>query len=277
MLNEFWSLRSPTLPTRSRLYSLAPMGIGSAQVESVTSYMMRLAEAHAVTPGALIRMEIFPRLPASPKRLSCAALHSLNGLSRCFALWVSILESLTARNDLHTLTLLPWQGVFASDGVSRRYRAWCPRCYEERRLHEDVVYDSLLGTLASVSVCTRHEISLEEFCPYCEKRSIQLSARARPGFCVHCNRWLGIALPLPQLDAPEQDMTSRLQVARAVGDLISMGATESQIQSDHVHLRPNIQWAISDLTHGNRLFSPSQANIRLVNWSCPSSRNEIHL
>ena len=48
MFYELWSLTPPTLPARSRLSSLAPMGIGSALVESVTSYMMRLAEAHSV-------------------------------------------------------------------------------------------------------------------------------------------------------------------------------------------------------------------------------------
>ena len=45
---ELWSIALPTMPARSRLYSLAPMGVGSAQVESVTSYVMRLANAHAV-------------------------------------------------------------------------------------------------------------------------------------------------------------------------------------------------------------------------------------
>ena len=60
---DLWSLALPTLPPRSRLYSLAPMGIGTSQVESLTSYVMRLAEAHAVSPGTLIRQEIFPNLP----------------------------------------------------------------------------------------------------------------------------------------------------------------------------------------------------------------------
>ena len=137
---ELWRIASPTLPPRSRLYSLAPIGIGSFQVEGVTSYMMRIADAHAVSPGTLIREEICPHLTACPKRLSFAALHSLNGSGPCFVQWVEILESLTARNDLRALTLLPWRGVLSGDGVLRRYRAWCPRCYEECRDHESAVY-----------------------------------------------------------------------------------------------------------------------------------------
>ena len=95
MAYELWSIAPPNLPARSRLYSLLPMGIGSALVESLTSYMMRLAEAHAVSPGTLVRQEVFPNLAVSPKRLSHASLHSLNGLSPCFARWVRILEELT--------------------------------------------------------------------------------------------------------------------------------------------------------------------------------------
>jgi hypothetical protein len=71
---ELWNIAMPRLPARSRLYSLAPIGIGSPLVESVTSYLMRLAEAHAVSPGNLVRTEIFPRLAQHPKRLGCASI-----------------------------------------------------------------------------------------------------------------------------------------------------------------------------------------------------------
>ena len=103
---DLWSLALPTLPHRSRLYSLAPMGIGTSQVESLTSYVMRLAEAHAVSPGTLIRQEIFPNLPLTPKRPTFGGVHSLNGMGSCFEQWVSLLEQLTARRDLRQLTLL---------------------------------------------------------------------------------------------------------------------------------------------------------------------------
>ena len=63
---ELWSIALPTMPARSRLYSLAPMGVGSAQVESVTSYVMRLANAHAVFPGTLVRAEISPNWLCAP-------------------------------------------------------------------------------------------------------------------------------------------------------------------------------------------------------------------
>ena len=41
-------------PPRSRLYSLEPIGVGTAMVESLTGYVARLAEAHSVSAGDLV-------------------------------------------------------------------------------------------------------------------------------------------------------------------------------------------------------------------------------
>ena len=264
---ELWSIALPTMPARSRLYSLAPMGVGSAQVESVTSYVMRLANAHAVFPGTLVRAEISPNLAVCPKRLGYAALHSLNGLGPCFVQWVEILERLTARDDLRALTLLPWRRVLAADRVLRRYRAWCPYCYRERRDQEHTVYDSLLWMLAVVAFCPRHEAPLAEFCPHCEKRSLPLSARGRPGFCSHCDRWLGTDLPLLIPDELGQSPQSRFLIAREIGDLLSIGAAQNQ--PVHSQLAYNVQRAIADWAHGNRLLFCRIAGINertLIEW-----------
>ena len=67
MAYELWSIAPPNLPTRSRLYSLLPMGIGIALVESLTSYMMRLAEAHAVSPGTLVRQASVSQFSCEPE------------------------------------------------------------------------------------------------------------------------------------------------------------------------------------------------------------------
>lgn len=264
---ELWRIAPPTLPPRSRLYSLVPMGMGNSLVESVISYMIRIADAHAASPGTLIREEILPRLTACPKRLSFAALHSLNGLGPCFAQWVEILEILTARGDLRALTLLPWRGVLAADGVLRRFRSWCPRCYQERRDHESTVYDSLLWMLAPVTVCPRHEIPLLEYCPHCGKRSLPLSARGRCGFCSHCDGWLGTNLPAPSADELGPSLESCLYTARDVGDLLSIGVVQNR--PIHSHLADNIQRGIANWTYGNRLLFCRIAGINertLIAW-----------
>jgi len=59
------------------------MAIGTSRVETLTSYMMRLAEAHTVSVRTLIQREIFPNLSTSPKNTHFSGLGSLNGMGTC--------------------------------------------------------------------------------------------------------------------------------------------------------------------------------------------------
>src|SRR5260370_16511992 len=79
------------MPSRSRLYCLAPIGRGTSSVESLTSYIHRLAWAYRVTPRTLVSLEIIPhlrephQLRASPLRLGSfgrGTSMSLNGTSK---------------------------------------------------------------------------------------------------------------------------------------------------------------------------------------------------
>ena len=40
--------------TRSVLYNILPIGMGTMEVESLTSYIARIADAHGVATGTLI-------------------------------------------------------------------------------------------------------------------------------------------------------------------------------------------------------------------------------
>ena len=59
---EGWDLTETDIPRRSRLFSVAPIGVGTAGVESLTGYVARLAEAHAVTTSTLVSALFVPRL-----------------------------------------------------------------------------------------------------------------------------------------------------------------------------------------------------------------------
>lgn len=62
MTYEKCELDQPVFRPRTRLYSLEPIGMGSPFVESLTSYITRLAEAHTVSPGILLAKELWPRV-----------------------------------------------------------------------------------------------------------------------------------------------------------------------------------------------------------------------
>jgi hypothetical protein len=126
---EMWEVTVPTIPARSRLYPLEPIGMGTPQVESLSSYLARLAEGHSVLLSKLVRREILPCFGRPHLRGNITAFwmnyaRAMNGLSRWAKDLVQVLEELTKQPDLHLLTLLPWSEVLNGRGLLRRNRAW---------------------------------------------------------------------------------------------------------------------------------------------------------
>ena len=73
MLFDCWDCTAADMPPRSRLYSLKPIGIGTPFVESITGYVSRLADAHAVSVAELVGRELFSldRNQCGPSDPSC--------------------------------------------------------------------------------------------------------------------------------------------------------------------------------------------------------------
>ena len=59
---ETWDLTLPTHALHSRLYALEPLGVGTFNTESLTSYTARLAEDHSVSLRTLVIQELLPLL-----------------------------------------------------------------------------------------------------------------------------------------------------------------------------------------------------------------------
>lgn len=232
-LYELWDLTPPTMPPRSRLYHLPPIGLGTPYVESLTGFIARLAEAHSVSPRALILRELVPLLRST--RLSApmigglssfwwAEARALNGTRTQAQDWVQVLETLTLRNDLRFLTFLPWAEVLDSKKLLRRTRAWCPACYGEWRAASQVVYDPLLWAVAAVTACPRHHRRLRLQCEGCGRLLPTLASRARSGHCPHCDRWLGAPPEGARgLNAAlgAAELASQMAVVEAIGAMVA--------------------------------------------------------
>jgi hypothetical protein len=108
-LFDCWDCTAVDLPPRSRLYSLNPIGIGTSFVESVTGYVSRLADAHAVSVADLVGRELSlvgskPVRPFGPfvPRNTTTGPHGFrgravagNGLGETAKRWVGALERAT--------------------------------------------------------------------------------------------------------------------------------------------------------------------------------------
>ena len=89
------------------------------------------------------------------------------------------------------MTLLPLKDVLTDKRLLRKVRAWCPRCYEDWNQEGKPIYEPLLWSMNVVTACLPHKRLLQNECINCNKQFPALSYNSRPGFCRHCNLWLG--------------------------------------------------------------------------------------
>jgi hypothetical protein len=232
---DSWDVTPPKVSSRSLLFHLKPVGIGTLLSESFTGYIARLARQHYTSVAALFDHCLAPASNKSylnlknQKYLSGAfgrfspATRSLNGLGATANDWVILLESLTKQSGLRYLTMLRWQNVLSEKSLCRFFRAWCPFCYEEQR-ESGVVYDCLLWTLSTVEICPIHKRALTDRCPHCHRQLNPLSSKSRPGYCCRCEKWLGHSRQAARSFIPNE-LDYKLWIANQMGNLIAAAPT----------------------------------------------------
>ncbi len=213
---------STTIPQRSRLFFLEPIGVGTPLTESLSSYLTRLAQEHCVTPKKLIMGEIAPLIMSDKyqsemlsKNVSTLfgnsdAKPAINGMRDMTESLTVALESLTLREDLRYLSCLTWKGIIRERGLFRQHKAWCPQCFEQWRQENKSIYEPLLWSFKDVNYCSQHHGQLVDRCPHCDSQLKAISDRSILGFCDRCKKFLGNSIKVT-LNANETDL-SNIQV-----------------------------------------------------------------
>lgn len=208
-------------PPRTVCYPLPLQRLDGQQPECLTSYVIRLAAEHGVTPVTLVR-ETFPPIIGKfygsvgfDKPLGSG--HTINGFGTVAEDWVHALNTLIGRRDLASGTLLAWQGRVPVRGLLAPTRRWCPACYQKARERKDAPADALYWTLASVTTCTVHKVALADTCPGCQKSVPWLPATGTPGDCPRCG---GDLATVPKIAAK---VDWDIWVADTVADCLAQG------------------------------------------------------
>ncbi len=107
-------------------------------MESLCSYVVHLADAHAVSVGDLVGRELsqageqpsvwlgrFMRQHRAASHGFHARANAINGSGETARRWINAIERATLQNRLRFLTLAPFEQVFSRQGVPRGARAWC--------------------------------------------------------------------------------------------------------------------------------------------------------
>lgn len=111
---------SMILNQRSELYNIEPLGLETGMVESLSSYIVRLAYKHNLNVGDLVNKLIIPEL--NKDYLIKSAIYggdsffegakTINGCMDNSIDTVRVLELFTTRNDLSNLTLYRFKSFF---------------------------------------------------------------------------------------------------------------------------------------------------------------------
>jgi hypothetical protein len=249
-------LSLPEFTSRTRMYHLRPLGMGTPLIESLTGYIIRLASAHVVSPRALLHKELGPLVRSSrsasdgshyyPNFVYDA--HCLNGMTESAEKWAAAVAAATGMDNIRLLTMLPWKDVFSAHGLTRTRLAWCARCYEQWRLRDLEIYEPLLWMLETVSICPLHHRPLTTFCPRCGREPYVVSSRSRPGHCSCCGQWLGVKDV--SLSTETGGSNEPRSVAEQVATLLARSATIERPSSGET-MRTNLQSCVDDLAGGN--------------------------
>lgn len=209
---------SPVIGNRSVLHALAPRGLNTPEVESLTSYVCRLAHSHCMTATTLAAwiLERFVGPVADDFKWCQRSFSSMSAESEQWAAW---LAELTGVGDLDRLTLVPWQHCVGGTGIAPKSDRWCPACLAEDLSSGSEPYLRLAWDIAPVTVCTRHRVELASICPHCTRSNVRNRATVVvPGYCTACGGFLGDSVRVPA--TPEG-----LWAARQVGNMVARQPT----------------------------------------------------
>ncbi len=232
------------MPLRSQLFAPEPQGLGTGMVESLASYLARLADSHSVTRGHLMAYLVsdMPNKGTVKDRRTDHRIYNvmrlrsreLNGLQNLAQMWSSQVARHTLRTGIDQLTLLPWQQLVSARTVTHHSQYWCPYCLDERLHTGEIVYWPLLWSVRVVTVCPIHQCPLEVYCHHCQALVPSLPSQDPVGYCWKCKVWLGIHDRLGKASQASLGISkSARQIAEGVLNLLATVTHRSENISIH--------------------------------------------
>jgi hypothetical protein len=229
----------------SQLYSIQAQNIGTRYVESLTSYICRLATEHNIPPGTLINKILAPKM--DKKYLIKSAqrggnrfydgARSINGYCKNALDFSQVLGTLTLRNDLIDLTLMKWKNIVSLRGLLEKHLSWCPNCIFDWKGEGSQIYYPLSWYLSSMQVCLIYNTYLSNICPYCSKKLPILHINYINGYCPLCKGWLGEYQRTPSIT--NQDIFNSKNIDKIVTEVLSGESVlmEDEEKRKEIHYR----------------------------------------
>ncbi|CAM3696992.1 TniQ family protein [Roseateles saccharophilus] len=249
------------------LMRLAPAGVGTPMVESLSGYVRRLAGLHRVTSMQVERLvndageRIFRDVSTQPFRLDLPTAGAYQFSRR--------LAEMVREPSVHRLGS-PWHEHWAPPQSFKLTRSWCPDCLDEM----STPYSPLVWSLKAYTVCHMHQVALVDACPCCgATQSEHRVGSAALTSCNHCGGSLKRDATVerrPKASPPVRCDQSTL-AAELIGDLQNHG--------DDVRTPPDVNRMVQqaiDLKHirsASELASLAKISKGTLHRHCTSESN----
>jgi hypothetical protein len=165
------------VPQRAVLLGPEPKGKGMYQIESLHSYLYRIALRHCLPLKPLL-WHCVPEVRVRGWYPGAKALDAKWPLKA--ALIARRFSRLTLRDDLMALTFSIWAKAFSKLGFVSYIVKWCPQCIQADP------YERLIWTVAPVNCCLVHGRRLLQQCSVCHRPAYQANTRAPWLCCPYC-------------------------------------------------------------------------------------------
>ena len=200
------SCGNPSILRSAVLAGLAPVASGTPEVESLTGYLQRLANAWSVPPAIVFERFLLPALRAKKNWKSRTSVllqrHAalMNGCREVAQVSIRELSKLTGRRDLSACTWIRFAelGCFLSPQLLAPGMRWCFECWRSDGLPRHR-YVRKLWTLSVVNICPYHGAPLIERCDACGRRQPFIARDVLVGVCASCGADLCEAKSIPPI------------------------------------------------------------------------------
>ena len=223
---------------RVPLYGCYPAGVGTPLVESLTSYICRLAAARNLGTADVVEHLVLPEVPPElrPKTRNVAQYLSrdavgLDGTGELTELVVMVLEDLTGLAKLAEHTLLPWERVLSESSpgaILRSAKRWCSRCFEEWHRKGIQPWEPLIWRVAPVERCPIHATYFSNRCPSCRMPQPAVTKLVPIGRCSRCGAFLHVGEQFQSTNCgrlePGDEDAWKMCMSIAVGRMLGLQA-----------------------------------------------------